>query len=288
MQVKKAVIPAAGFGTRMLPATKAIPKELLTVVDKPAIQYVVEEAVAGGARDILVITGRGKGDIEDHFDRMPELEQALKAKGRKGLLDRIVAPVDLANMHYIRQREALGLGHAVHCAKSFVGQDAFFVLLPDDIIDDEVPCTAQLVAATKGPRESVIAVQEVPWEMTNRYGIVSVDEETGLMTGMMEKPAADVAPSNLAVVGRYLLQPEVFECLEQIEPGVGGELQLTDAIALMIKRGYPVRICKFGGVRYDIGSPLGFLEANIGLALERDDMREQVMEMLDRKMRCHR
>jgi UTP--glucose-1-phosphate uridylyltransferase len=283
MYIKKAVIPAAGFGTRMLPATKAIPKELLTVVDKPAIQYVVEEAAASGVTDILMITGRGKGDMEDHFDRMPELELVLSAKGRFEALDAVVRPAKLANMHYIRQQQALGLGHAVYCAKSFVGQESFFVLLPDDLIDDPVPCAEQLRVLGNG-NESIIAVQEVPWKDTGKYGVVSIDYETGLVNGIVEKPAPEDAPSNLAVVGRYLLQPEVFGCLEEITPGAGGELQLTDAIALMIQKGLPVRVCKFSGVRYDVGSPLGFLEANVGLALAREDMRDRVLKMLRAKL----
>lgn len=279
MQIKKAVIPAAGFGTRMLPATKAIPKELLTVVDKPGIQYVVEEAVAAGVTEVLVITGRGKGDIDDHFDRMPELEQVLAAKGRTRELAAVLKPARLAAMHYIRQQQALGLGHAVYCAKAFVGREPFFVLLPDDLIDGGPPCVAELLAAAQ-EGESVIAVQEVPWQETRKYGVVSIDEATGLVRGIVEKPEPHAAPSNLAVVGRYLLQPEVFTCLEQITTGAGGELQLTDALALMIKQGHKIRPCKFSGVRYDTGSPLGFLEANVGMALAREDMRESVRGML--------
>ena len=187
-------------------------------------------------------------------------------------------------MHYIRQQQALGLGHAVYCGKSFVGEDSFFVLLPDDLIDDPTPCTTQLINAAHNPDESVIAVQEVPWEATSKYGVVSINSETGLVDGIIEKPQPEDAPSNLAVVGRYLLQPGVFACLEDITPGAGGELQLTDAIALMIERGMPVRVCQFSGVRYDTGSPLGFLEANVGLALARQEMRPQVLAMLQRLM----
>jgi len=266
MKITKAVIPAAGFGIRMLPATKAMPKELLTVVDKPSIQYVVEEAVAAGVTEVLIVTGRGKGSLEDHFDRVPELEQVLAAKGRMEALAAVLKPTTLAAMHYTRQQQALGLGHAVLCAKAFVGQEPFFVLLLDDLIVGHEPCAAQLIGAMQSPDESVIAVQEVPWEHTIRYGVVSIDSATGQITGMVEKPQPEVAPSNLAVVGRYLLQPEVFGCLTQITPGAGGELQLTDALALMIKQGHKLRPCRFLGVRYDTGSPLGFLEANIGMA----------------------
>ena len=283
MQIKitKAVIPAAGFGTRMLPATKAMPKELLTVVDKPSIQYVVEEAVAAGVTEVLIVTGRGKGSLEDHFDRAPELEQVLAAKGRREALAAVLRPAQLAAMHYVRQQQALGLGHAVLCAKAFVGQVPFFVLLPDDLIVGPEPGAAQLISAMQSPDESVIAVQEVPWEHTSRYGVVSIDSETGLIVGIVEKPQPEVAPSNLAVVGRYLLQPEVFDCLAQITPGAGGELQLTDALALMLKQGHKLRPCRLTGVRYDTGSPLGFLEANIGMALAREDMRAQVLAMLE-------
>jgi len=284
MKINKAVIPAAGFGTRMLPATKAIPKELLTVVDKPSIQYVVEEAVAAGVTEVLIITGRGKGSLEDHFDRAPELEQVLASKGRKGALAAVVKPATLASMHYIRQQQALGLGHAVLCAKVFVGHAPFFVLLPDDLIMADEPCAAQLVAAMQAEDESVIAVQEVPWEHTDRYGVVSVDSATGQIVGIVEKPRPEHAPSNLTVVGRYLLQPAVFGCLEQITPGAGGELQLTDALALMLKQGHKIRPCKFTGVRYDTGSPLGLLEANIGMALAREDMRAEVQALLKKAL----
>ncbi|MDP3487504.1 MAG: UTP--glucose-1-phosphate uridylyltransferase GalU [Bacillota bacterium] len=280
MVIRKAVIPAAGFGTRMLPATKAIPKELVTVVDKPAIQYVVEEAVEAGVTDICIITGRGKGSIEDHFDRAPELEGLLAAKKKDEARSAVVAAAHMARFSFVRQQQPLGLGHAVACARSFVGGESFFVLLPDDLIQASTPCVQQLIEAAAGPLDSVIAVQEVPWEDTNKYGVVSIDPETGLVSGIVEKPDPAEAPSNLAVVGRYLLRPEIFACLGEIVPGAGGELQLTDAIALLIKQGLPVRACKFTGNRYDTGSPLGFLEANVGYALARPEMATKVRAML--------
>ncbi|MBS3873070.1 MAG: UTP--glucose-1-phosphate uridylyltransferase [Firmicutes bacterium] len=280
MTIYRAVIPAAGFGTRMLPAAKAIPKEMVPVVDKPAIQYVVEEAVQSGVTDVLIVTGRGKVAIEDHFDRLPELEACLEARGKTEQLAKVLAPAALARISFVRQQQALGLGHAVGCAKGFTGSEPFFVLLPDDLVLSEVPVCRQLLAMMQSPSESVIAVQRIPLEDTEKYGVVSIDEATGLIKGIVEKPRPSEAPSNLAVVGRYLLQPEVFRHLEQLTPGAGGELQLTDALASMIKAGLPLRACEFVGQRFDTGNPLGLLEANIGMALSRPDMRDRVLEIL--------
>ena len=282
MQIHKAVIPAAGFGTRMLPATKVVPKELIAVVDKPAIQYVVEEAISSGVTEVLIITSRGKGPIEDHFDRMPELESMLFSRGKQDACDAACSTTKLGQLFFTRQHEALGLGHAVGRAKAFIAGVPFFVLLPDDLILSEVPSCKQLLDTMHDPNNSVIAVQRVPWKDTQKYGVVSIDPETGLINGMVEKPDPKDAPSNLAVVGRYLLQPEIFEHLDRITPGAGGELQLTDAIASMIAAGHPVRACEFDGVRYDTGHPLGFIEANIGMALHRPDMRVKVADMLRR------
>lgn len=276
----KAIIPAAGFGTRMLPATKSIPKELVTVVDRPAIAYVVEEAVAAGARDVLVVTGRGKEAIADYFDRAPELEDALKLRGKQAALSDVLGAAKLANMHYVRQQQALGLGHAVGCARAFVGSESFFVLLPDDLVDSAVPAALQLKQAMHSAADNVLAVQEVPWEDTSKYGVVSIDATTGLVCGIVEKPKPEAAPSNLAVVGRYILSAEIFSCLDEITPGAGGELQLTDAIALLIRRGLPVRACLLQGKRYDVGSPLGFIEANIGYALKSPDLQAAVRKLL--------
>lgn len=280
MTIYRAVIPAAGFGTRMLPAAKAIPKEMVPVVDKPAIQYVVEEAVQSGVTEVLIVTGRGKGAMEDHFDRLPELEASLEARGKTEQLAKVLAPAALARISFVRQQQALGLGHAVGCAKGFTGAEPFFVLLPDDLVLSEVPVCRQLLAMMQSPGESVVAVQRIPLEDTEKYGVVSIDEATGLINGIVEKPHPSEAPSNLAVVGRYLLQPEMFRHLEQLTPGAGGELQLTDALASMIKAGLPVRACEFVGRRFDTGNPLGLLEANIGMALSRPDMRDRVLEIL--------
>lgn len=221
MEIGKTVIPAAGFGTRMLPATKAIPKELVPVVDRPAIQYVVEKAVASGATSVLIITGRGKGSLEDHFDRAPELEAALARPGKEAALAEVVNVTKLARVQVVRQGQALGLGHAVSCARDYVGQEPFYVALPDDLVQGQVPALLQLKQAQQSERESVLAVQPVPWESVSKYGIVQIDND-GLVMGIVEKPRPEEAPSNLAVVGRYLLQPEVFECLDEITPGQVG------------------------------------------------------------------
>ena len=280
MTIRRAVIPAAGFGTRLLPAAKAIPKEMVPVVDKPAIQYVVEEAAQSGATEVLIITARGKTALADHFDRLPELEGILEARGKREALMKVLNPTMLARVSFVRQQQALGLGHAVRCARSFADRGPFFVLLPDDLILSEVPVCMQLTAMLRQAHESVIAVQRVPREDTEKYGVVSIDADTGLVNGIIEKPHPDDAPSDLAVVGRYLLQPDVFAHLERISPGAGGELQLTDALASMIKAGLPVRACEFVGARFDTGTPLGLLEANIGMAVSRPELKAQVTALL--------
>ncbi len=280
MTIRRAVIPAAGFGTRLLPAAKAIPKEMVPVVDKPAIQYVVEEAAQSGATEVLIITARGKTALADHFDRLPELEGILEARGKREALMKVLNPTMLARVSFVRQQQALGLGHAVRCARSFADRGPFFVLLPDDLILSEVPVCMQLTAMLRQAHESVIAVQRVPREDTEKYGVVSIDADTGLVNGIIEKPHPDDAPSDLAVVGRYLLQPDVFAHLERISPGAGGELQLTDALASMIKAGLPVRACEFVGTRFDTGTPLGLLEANIGMAVSRPELKAQVTALL--------
>lgn len=280
MTIRRAVIPAAGFGTRLLPAAKAIPKEMVPVVDKPAIQYVVEEAAQSGATEVLIITARGKTALADHFDRLPELEGILEARGKREALMKVLNPTMLARVSFVRQQQALGLGHAVRCARSFADRGPFFVLLPDDLILSEVPVCMQLTAMLRQAHESVIAVQRVPREDTEKYGVVSIDADTGLVNGIIEKPHPDDAPSDLAVVGRYLLQPDVFAHLERISPGAGGELQLTDALASMIRAGLPVRACEFVGTRFDTGTPLGLLEANIGMAVSRPELKAQVTALL--------
>jgi UTP--glucose-1-phosphate uridylyltransferase len=265
-RVRKAVFPAAGFGTRFLPATKAMPKEMLPVVDKPLIQYAVEEAAAAGIEQMIIITGRNKRAIEDHFDRVPELEADLLAKNKMDLYEALhSATPNGVNFIFVRQSEQLGLGHAVLCAQPVVGDEPFAVILADDLIDADPGVTAQLVAAYEQYDASVLAVQDVPRAETSKYGIVASTPLAGRVervTGMVEKPRPEVAPSTLAVVGRYVLRPEIFDELQRTERGSGGEIQLTDAIARRIAHG-EVLAHRFSGTRYDCGNKEGFLEANI-------------------------
>ena len=269
-QVKKAIFPVAGLGTRFLPATKAMPKEMLPIVDKPLIQYAVEEAYAAGITDMIFITGRYKRAIEDHFDKAPLLEQELIEKGKTELLDavRAIAPMNVSFI-YIRQPEPLGLGHAVLCARPVVGDEPFAVLLPDDLVDAERSTIGQLIdVRAKMGGGNVLAVQNVPQSQTNKYGIVGVDDplaQSSIVREMVEKPAPDVAPSNLAVIGRYVLEPEIFEKLKQVQKGVGGEIQLTDAIASQLDLGNTYAH-RFDGRRFDCGSKEGFLEATVHYA----------------------
>lgn len=266
--VRKAVFPVAGLGTRFLPATKASPKEMLPIVDKPLIQYAVEEAVAAGITDLIFITGRHKRAIEDHFDAAPELEAELEAKGKTELLKAVrnILPAHV-NCIYIRQAAPLGLGHAVLCAAPVVGDEPFAVLLADDLIDADVAVTRQLIEAAHAQNGSVIGVQEVPRHDTNKYGIVAsepVDVHTEQVFGIVEKPAPEQAPSTLAVVGRYVLEPQIFDCLRRTQQGVGGEIQLTDGIAALLKD-RKVFAHRYEGTRYDCGSKTGFFEATVAL-----------------------
>jgi len=267
--IRSAVFPVAGRGTRFLPATKASPKEMLPIVDKPLIQYAVEEAIAAGARKLVFVTGASKRAIEDHFDSDPELEKALAGSGKDDLLQSVkgIVPPDVTCI-YIRQGEPLGLGHAVLCARAAVGNEPFFVHLADDLIAGETPCLTQMAYAYSGHGSSVVAVEPVPREETSSYGIVAVEEreEGARITQIVEKPAPEVAPSNLAVVGRYLLVPEIFDKLEQTGRGAGGEIQLTDAIADLL-RDQPVYAYKFSGQRYDCGNKLGYLKATVAYGL---------------------
>ncbi|MFM9050193.1 MAG: UTP--glucose-1-phosphate uridylyltransferase GalU [Actinomycetota bacterium] len=280
MRVTKAVIPAAGFGTRFLPATKATPKEMLPVVDKPSIQYVVEEAVGAGLDDIVVITGRSKRPLEDHFDRNVELEAALEAKGDTDRLDLVVATNDLAKMHYVRQGDALGLGHAVLIAQHHVGEEPFAVLLGDDLIDPRDPVLARMIAVREQFGGSVLCLMEVPHEQISLYGCAATvptdAADVVSVTDLVEKPDAADAPSNLAVIGRYVLDPAVFAVLSRTPPGRGGEIQLTDALRELARmpasEGGGVRGVLFDGRRYDTGDRLSYLQANILMALERDDL----------------
>ena len=268
--IKKAIFPVAGLGTRFLPATKAMPKEMLPIVDKPLVQYAVEEAYAAGITDMIFITGRYKRAIEDHFDKAPLLEQELIEKGKTELLEavRVIAPMNVSFI-YIRQPEPLGLGHAVLCAQPVVGDEPFAVLLPDDLVDAERSPIGQLIdVRTQMGGGSVLAVQNVPQSQTNKYGIVGVDDplaQSSIVREMVEKPAPDVAPSNLAVIGRYVLEPEIFEKLKQVQKGVGGEIQLTDAIANQLDLGNTYAH-RFQGRRFDCGSKEGFLEATVHYA----------------------
>jgi UTP--glucose-1-phosphate uridylyltransferase len=281
--VRKAVITAAGMGTRFLPATKSIPKEMLPVVDRPAIQYVVEEAVQAGLTDILIITGRGKRAVEDHFDRNFELEHYLENAGKHDLLKQVQFASDLADLHYVRQRDPLGLGHAVSVGRHHVGNEPFAVLLADDIMVDEARLLRSMLDAYERDGHSVIAVKEVSPEEISSYGCVEPDGETvdGVVKiqRIVEKPPRDEAPSNLAVIGRYVFTPEIFDALDRITPGAGGELQLTDAIALLLEE-QSVLALRCDGGRYDVGHKVDFLRANIELALDRPDLGPQLSEWL--------
>ncbi len=287
--VRKVVIPAAGLGTRFLPASKSQPKEMLPVVDKPAIQYVVEEAVRSGLRDVLIITGRGKRTLEDHFDRSFELEAELEAKKKLDLLEEVRAIAEMADIHYVRQGEAKGLGHAVRVARQHVGNEPFVVMLGDDIMDDKSDVLEQMLAVYGRYGRSVVALKEVARSEVSSYGCVrpeAVEEGLVRLLEIVEKPAADEAPSNLAVMGRYVFTPEIFDALDQIEPGSGGELQLTDAIGLLLKQ-QTVYGYVFERGRYDIGNKLDYLRATVELAIERDDIgppfRAFLADLVERK-----
>jgi UTP--glucose-1-phosphate uridylyltransferase len=280
--MNKAVIPAAGLGTRFLPATKSQPKEMLPVVDKPSIQYVVEEAVRAGLTDILVITGRGKRAIEDHFDRNFELEFYLEEAGKDALLKEVQSVNDLADIHYIRQRDPLGLGHAVAVAREHVGSEPFAVLLGDDIMVDDARLLRSMIEVHEQRDASVIALMEVRPDEISAYGCAepgAVDGDLVRVRSIVEKPRPEVAPSNLAVIGRYVFTPRIFDALERIEPGAGGELQLTDAIGLLL-RDEPVYGQRFTRGRYDIGQKIDFLRANIELALDRPDLGPELEAIL--------
>lgn len=276
MKVRKAVIPAAGLGTRFLPATKAQPKEMLPIVDKPTIQYIVEEAIASGIEDIMIVTGRGKRAIEDHFDKSYELEDILKRKGDDGLLSLVQDISNLVNLNYVRQKEPRGLGHAIHCARSFIDNEPFAVLLGDDIVDSEVPCLKQLIDVYEKYNTSILGVQRVPERDVSKYGIVAgaqVEDRIFKVSDLVEKPEIDKAPSNIAILGRYIISPEIFTYLDKAEPGKGGEIQLTDALRKMLSTG-SMFAYDFIGKRYDVGNKQGFLEATVEFALKRDDLRQ--------------
>src|SRR5580658_10040874 len=279
VKVRKAVFPAAGLGTRFLPATKAQPKEMLPLVDKPLIQYGVEEAMQSGVRNIIIVTGRGKSAIEDHFDVSFELEHLLETRHKKDLLATVRAVSDMIDVAYVRQKEALGLGHAVLRARELVGDEPFAVILSDDVIDAEVPCLRQLLDVYEFYGASVVALMEVPGDAISSYGAVDAEpishnsgkDRLFRIRNLVEKPKANEAPSNLAIIGRYVLTPEIFGSLEAIEPGSGGEIQLTDALKYLL-RNRPIYGYRFEGTRYDAGDKLGFLKATVEFALHRHDL----------------
>ena len=283
--IRKAVLPVGGLGTRFLPATKAIPKEMLPVVDKPLIQYGVEEARAAGIEEIVFVTSRGKAAIEDHFDHHWELMASLETRGKTAELEQARSMMSGAGkISYTRQPEALGLGHAVWCARSLVGREPFAVILPDDLVLGEPGCLAQLVAAYEKVGGNVVAVEDVPRDQTNRYGILDVVSDDGRLAaakGLVEKPDPATAPSTLSIIGRYILQPEVFDELDRQERGAGNEIQLTDAMARTIDR-LPFHGLRFEGRRFDCGNKAGFLEANLAYALERDDLGEAARDIVKR------
>ncbi|MEW8969698.1 UTP--glucose-1-phosphate uridylyltransferase GalU [Mesobacillus jeotgali] len=284
MKIRKAIIPAAGLGTRFLPATKAQPKEMLPIVDKPTIQYIVEEAVASGIEEIIIIIGRGKRSIEDHFDKSYELEDALLRKNKLAILEEVQKISSLAKIYYVRQKEALGLGHAILCARSFIGNEPFAVLLGDDIVKSEIPCLKQIINEFEYCNSSVIAVQSVPDTDVSKYGVVkpkgaNLEPNLFYIDSLVEKPKKNEAPSNYAIMGRYVLRPEIFDVLAQLPSGHGGEIQLTDAINELNRR-QAVLAYNFEGKRYDIGDKIGFIKATVDFALQREDTREDVIEYL--------
>jgi UTP--glucose-1-phosphate uridylyltransferase len=283
MKVRKAVIPAAGLGTRFLPATKAMPKEMLPIVDKPTIQYIIEEAIASGIEEILIITGKSKRAIEDHFDRSVELEIELEKKHNQELLDLVKDISEMVDIHYIRQKEAKGLGHAIYCAKTFVGNEPFAVLLGDDVVyNPDKPCLKQMIEAYDEYQTSILGVQEVATVDVSKYGIVDgeqVSDRVHTVKGLVEKPAVDEAPSNVAILGRYIINPGIFDILAETKPGKGGEIQLTDALKELAAK-ESMYAYNFEGKRYDVGNKQGFLEATVETALRRDDLRGEFLDYL--------
>lgn len=282
MKIKKAIIPAAGLGTRFLPATKAMPKEMLPILDKPTIQYIVEEAVAAGIEDIIIVTGKHKRAIEDHFDNQQELEMNLEAKNKTDLLEKVQYSSNLANMFYVRQKEQKGLGHAIWTAKQFIGNEPFAVLLGDDIVQSEVPAIKQLMDIYDETGKSVIGVQTVPEKETHRYGIVKPEKQEGRLYEVekfVEKPAPGTAPSNLAIMGRYVLTPEIFNFLEKEKIGAGGEVQLTDAIEDLNHKD-KVYAYDFQGDRFDVGEKIGFVKTTIQFALNNDEMVDDIKDYI--------
>jgi len=282
MKLKKAVISVAGLGTRFLPAIKAVPKELLPIIDIPSIQYVVQEAVDSGIQEIIFVTGRGKDAIEDHFDEAPELEQILAERGQTETVEMLRRIVAMTEVVSVRQKKPLGLGHAVLCARDLVGNEPFAVMLADDLIDNDVPCIRQLLEIFEEKQESVVALMEVPQEDVHRYGVIKgseVKKRLYQVEATVEKPQASQAPSRMAIIGRYILRPEVFAILEKLPAGKGGEIQLTDGLAQLVRE-RKVFGCEFEGDRYDIGDKFGFVRATVAYALKRPDLKDRVIDYL--------
>lgn len=291
-KVTKAIFPVAGLGTRFLPATKSVPKEIMTLVDRPLIQYAIDEARAAGIKEFIFVTSRGKGALEDYFDHSPELEATLRKKGKDVLLRELKKTnMDSGAIAYIRQHKALGLGHAVWCARRLVGDEPFAVILPDDVIAADKPCLQQMVEAYAETGGNMVAAMEVPAEKTSSYGVLDVKEDMGTyvsIKGMVEKPAVGTAPSNLAVIGRYILSPNVMQNLNQMKSGAGGEIQLTDAIAKEIETDRNVYGYRFTGQRYDCGSKAGFLQATVAFGLAREDLQDELAEFLQAALSMRR
>ena len=291
-KVTKAIFPVAGLGTRFLPATKSVPKEIMTLVDRPLIQYAIDEARAAGIKEFIFVTSRGKGALEDYFDHSPELEANLRKKGKDALLKELKKTnMDSGAIAYIRQHKALGLGHAVWCARRLVGDEPFAVILPDDVIAAEKPCLQQMVEAYAETWGNMVAAMEVPAAKTSSYGVLDVKEDMGThvsVNGMVEKPPAGTAPSNLAVIGRYILSPKIMKNLNQMKSGAGGEIQLTDAIAQEIKGEQNVFGYRFTGQRYDCGSKAGFLQATVAFGLAREDLQDELAEFLKASLSMRR
>ncbi len=282
MKIRKAVIPVAGLGTRFLPATKTVPKELLPIIDIPSIQYVVQEAVDAGIQEIIFVTGRGKDGIEDHFDEAPELEQILADRGQTATVDMLRRIAEMTEVVSVRQKKPLGLGHAVLCARDLVGDEPFAVMLADDLIDAETPGIRQLVEIFTETEESVVALMKVPLEEVHQYGVIKgkeVKPRLYAVEGTVEKPAAKEAPSQLAIIGRYVLRPEIFSILQTLPPGRGGEIQLTDGLARLVQQ-RKIFGCEFTGDRYDIGDKFGFVRATVAYALKRKDLKDKLVEYL--------
>lgn len=289
MKVRKAIIPAAGLGTRFLPATKAQPKEMLPIVDKPTLQYIIEEAIESGIEEILIITGRNKSSIENHFDKSVELELELERSGKTDLLEMVRNISDMVNIHYIRQKEPKGLGHAIYCAKSFIGKEPFAVLLGDDIVDNNKPCLKQMIEVYDKYKTTILGVQKVANKDVPKYGIIDgqqIEDRIYIVKDLVEKPSKEEAPSNVAILGRYIINPQIFKILEHTKPGKGGEVQLTDGLKELAKREM-MYAYNFEGRRYDVGDKQGFLEATIEFALSREELKDEFLEYLKKIVKIH-